>query len=62
MIDLIQPYLKEIAIKTLDNGDEIYSCIPKDGIKVMPLGYFKTEQQAIEAFYIELIKKGYING
>jgi hypothetical protein len=62
MIDSIQPYLKEIAIKTLDNGDNIYSCIPKDGIKVLPTGYQKTEQQAIEAFYTELIKKGHING
>ena len=61
MIDSIQPYLKEIATKELPNGDLIYSCIPKTGIRVLPTGYQKTEQEAIEAFYNELVKKGYIN-
>lgn len=62
MSESIQPYLKEIATKLLPNGDSIYSCIPKAGIKVFPTGYQKTDSEAIEAFYNELIKKGYING
>lgn len=48
--------IQTIATKKLDNGELIYSCIPKRGVKMMPLGYFKTEQDAIDAFLNELVK------
>lgn len=62
MIETIQPFLQDIATKLLPNGETIYSCIPKRGVKVMSTGYQKTEDEAIEFFYNELVKKGLING
>lgn len=56
MRDKIDPFLNEIVTKSLDNGSVIYSCTPVKGVKVIPTGYFKTEDEAIEAFYNELVK------
>lgn len=57
---MIDSYLQEIATKSLPDGGVIYSCIPKLGTKVMSTGYQKTENEARESFYNELVKKGYI--
>jgi len=63
----IQPFLKEIATKeepqvyTDQVPGLIYSCIPKKGVKTMPTGYYKTEEDAINAFYNELVKINSIN-
>lgn len=56
MKEKIEPFLEEIVIKSLDNNGIIYSCVPKKGIRMIPLGYFKTEEEAVEAFYNELVK------
>lgn len=61
MLEKIQPYLQEIITKSLPEGGLIYYCLPKRGVKVSPLGYWKTEFESIEAFYNELIKRGIIN-
>lgn len=46
--------IQTIATKTLDNGELIYLCVPKRGVKIMPLGYFKTKEEAVEAFLKEI--------
>lgn len=62
MKEKIQPFLQEIVSKRTDNDEIIYSCLPKNGVRVLPTGYFKTREEAIEAFYNELVKTGKING
>lgn len=57
---MIDPYLQIIKMKVLDNGNLIYSCLPKKGIKVMPTGYWATEQEAKDSFQHALIEAGYI--
>lgn len=61
MTEKIQPFLQEIVTKEISNGDTIYSCLPKRGIRIMSTGYERTEREAIEAFFNELVKKGYID-
>lgn len=60
MIQQITPFLKEIVTKILNDESTIYSCVPKRGVKVGPSGYWAAENEAIIAFYDELVKKGYI--
>lgn len=57
----ITPFLQEIATKTSNDESTIYSCVSKRGIKVGPSGYWATEEEAIQAFYNELVKNRYIN-
>lgn len=60
MIQQITPFLQEIVTKIPSDNSIVYSCIPKRGIKVGPLGYWATEDEAVTAFYNELVKNNYL--
>lgn len=59
MIQIINPYLLEIKTKETAEG-LIYTCVPKRGVRILPIGYFSTEIGAIEAFYNALVAKNVI--
>jgi hypothetical protein len=59
MREKIEPYLLETVTKQTPEGT-IYCCMPKAGIRIIPTGYFQTEQLAILAFYNALVAKNII--
>jgi hypothetical protein len=59
MRDKINPFLAEVLTKETPAGT-IYCCMPKAGIRIVPTGYFDTEDKAIEAFYNALVLKNII--
>lgn len=48
--------LERVDTKTLDDGTVIYSPIPKDGKRTLALGYFSSEEEALQAFYDYLVE------
>lgn len=37
--------------KEMDNGTTIYCTISQPGVRVLPLGYFFSEDEAVDALY-----------
>ena len=46
----IGEYYGSTEEKTLDNGTKIYMILPRPGFRMLPLGYFPSEELALMSF------------